>query len=108
MFAISIALISLFNQKISFHLLFLSQIVVFSYGIIVCYKKYKNKKKTKKFTFIQLYLISLILMLIGWIFNYFSGYISTIYPIFPFYTKILTVSIFSIILFGIIKTTKDF
>mgnify|MGYP003977884287 CR=1 FL=1 len=106
--AISIALISLFNQKISFNLLFLSQIILFLYGIIICFDKYKNRKQTKKFTFIQLYFIALIMMLVGWIFNYLDGFIRIIYPIFPLYTKFLTICIFCIFLYGVVKTTKNF
>ncbi len=106
--AFAIAIIYIFFPGISVHFLFIPQLCVLSYGIYVCYNKYQNIRKHNRQGFLQLYLITLILMFIGWFFNYITGFVRSIYKLFPLYTQILTLGIFVIFIYGVMKITKRF
>jgi len=85
---LSIALIGVFY---SVHVIFLVQLAIIAYGAFICYQKYKTNRA------MQMYFIVLVLMFLGWSFNYFNSVFSG----FDYYTKAATVITFVILLYKI-------
>jgi len=89
--AIVVAVIDMALGKGAFSPLFIVQISLLSYGAYVAYMKYKMKRS------MQLYFIALVLMLIGWVFNYANILLDS--TVFDLYTKVITAAIFAIFIY---------
>ncbi|MFC2134870.1 hypothetical protein ACFLTH_09650 [Bacteroidota bacterium] len=101
--AIIIALISLVLPKISAHLMFIPQLAVLSYGILISYQNYQASNKKN---FLQMYFIAMVLWFTGYLVNYLHKFISPYYIMFAFYVQIITLCIFIIFFYGVAKATS--
>jgi len=98
--ALTIAVLELLYAYGWVSFVFLAQLLALLYGIIICHAKYQRAKGS----FLQMYFIALVLMFTGWLLNYLS--VIAMMPVLTVYVNILTLAIFLIFLYGVIKVTK--
>ncbi len=104
--AFLVGLLYILFPGISDHVFFLPQIVILSVGSLVAFRKYKSMRKRKVNGFLQLYFIAFIMMIIGIILNYL-GYMSSS-PLAGLYSRGMTLIIFLIFIYGVLKITRRF
>jgi hypothetical protein len=81
------------------YLMFITQIALFLYAIVLSYANYKSSKKS---SFPQLYFICIFLGLLAYIINFASIFV----PKLDIYVKAITATVFIIFLLGVYKTLK--
>jgi hypothetical protein len=101
---ITAIIISILNIFYVPNLMFYSQFVILFYGIGISYSNYK--KEGQKHKFLQLYFIGLILAFAGYMVNFLSDLIIPYFESIIFYSYSLTICVFLIFVYGVIKVVK--
>ena len=104
--ALIIAIAGLFFPTLSNHLLFIPQLLVLAYGLLISYQNYQATRQERKNNFLQMYFIAMVLWFTGYLFNYLQGFVTPYLLIFPLYVQLLTLGIFIIFFYGVIKVTS--
>jgi hypothetical protein len=100
--ALIIALIDLLWR---FHyLLFISQIILFLYAVIISYSNYKRNRNTHKFP--KFYFVAMILALVVWILNFLAAVVFSWDMVFVINIYILNSLFFLLFLYGLIKVVR--
>ncbi len=89
----------------SYRFLFISQILIFSFSIILFFKNYK--KNENKSSLNKIYLLALLLGLIAWILNFFTATFFQWNTLLLIDIGILNIIFFILILFSIFRITKS-
>jgi hypothetical protein len=98
-------ILSLFDSFFeSYKFLFISQILIFSFSIILFFKNYK--KNEKKSSLPKIYILALSLGLIAWILNFFTAKFFKWNTLLLIDIGILNIIFFILILFSIFRITK--
>jgi hypothetical protein len=102
--ALTVAILDFLFSEGWLSFLFLSQMFVLLFGVVISYHKYQEARAQKKQSFLQLYFIALVLMFIAWALNYIGEIF--IGDSLIFYVRIITVFILLIFAYGVIRFTK--
>lgn len=98
--------ISLLNVFVINTIMYITQIAVLSYATMISYSNHKAARNKGKPSFMQLYFIGLVLALLGYTTNFISGILRPLFPWVYLYTYIITISVFLIFLYGVMKVGR--
>ncbi len=84
------------------YFLFLSQIALFTYGVILAKQRYQPNARGVR----QVHLIVMVLFLLGWIVNFIGQMLYNTYPVIVLYVYVITSAIFVLFVFAIMRVHR--
>jgi len=105
LFYVLALVIALIDFLWRFHyLLFISQIILFLYAVIISHSNYRRNRKTHKFP--KFYFLAMILALAAWILNFLAAVVFSWNMVFVVNIYILNSLFFLLFLYGLIKVVR--
>ena len=101
--AILVAVLDFALSPVTQYFLFLSQIIIHGYAIVLSWANYKAAKRRR--TFLQIYFIIMVLAFVGWTANFLGIFLIKIFPFIWLYLYGITATIFVLFLAGVLRVT---
>ncbi len=89
------------------NLIFPLQLGIVGYAIAITYRNYLDSRGQKGAGMRQLYFAALVIAFLGYLFNFLVIYIAPYFPWVLYYVDSITVVLFLILLYGVLKVTRD-
>jgi hypothetical protein len=86
-------------------IMFVPQIIILGFGALLSYFNYQKGKNLHNF--LQLYFMTMLMAFIGFTANFVARFIIPIFPLFRILVYAITISVFVLFLYGVLKVTKQ-